>query len=275
MTETSVLQQVPLFHSLNDDELRELYALMEQRSFPPGETIIQEGDRGDCLYILLRGNVQVLTRNATGEEVLLSEIGHGAFFGEMSLLTSEPRSATVRAVDLAQTLTLYYDAFYAFLSAHPRASLTMLTALARRLGETAHLVRTTTRNVNEIEASQSTLGQRIADKFASSIGSWLFIGVQSVLLLIYIIWNIVKGTAHFDPYPFLLMSLILSFQAAYSAPIIMMSQNRQSAKDRLTANNTYEINVKTSAEIGLILERLDRLENRINARSGVQPPDFP
>ncbi len=115
-------------------------------------------------------------------------------------------------------------------------------------------------NVNDVLAEQITLEQRAADAFANLIGSWRFIIVQSVILFIWIILNVMAWINHWDPYPFILLNLALSFQAAYSGPIIMMSQNRQAEKDRLTAQLDYEVNVKAEDEIQALMCRIEDTE---------------
>lgn len=115
------------------------------------------------------------------------------------------------------------------------------------------------RNLNDIEAEHLTPGARIADDVARVMGSWTFIIIQTVALLGWITLNVLGWIHHWDPYPFILLNLALSFQAAYSAPIIMMSQNRQAAKDRLAAEHDYKVNVHAEAEISTIRERLDDL----------------
>lgn len=111
-------------------------------------------------------------------------------------------------------------------------------------------------NVNEIFDEQLTVGQRAADWVANTMGSWTFIVIQSIILFFWIVLNIVAWIKHWDPYPFILMNLVLSMQAAYAAPIIMMSQNRQAAKDRLEAHNDYLVNQKAEEEIRAILDHL-------------------
>jgi uncharacterized membrane protein len=104
-----------------------------------------------------------------------------------------------------------------------------------------------------------TLGQRIADRVAAGMGSWRFIIIQSALLLVWVALNVTAFVRHWDPYPFILLNLALSFQAAYAAPFIMMSQNRQQDVDRKEAANDYRINVKAELEIELLHEKLDQL----------------
>lgn len=107
-----------------------------------------------------------------------------------------------------------------------------------------------------------TRGQRIADAVATVMGSWRFIIVQSVILFVWIAANLTGAIKGWDPYPFILLNLALSFQAAYAAPVIMMSQNRQQDIDRKAAENDYRINVKAELEIELLHEKIDQLRER-------------
>ncbi|MEY2620565.1 MAG: hypothetical protein RIT26_385 [Pseudomonadota bacterium] len=123
------------------------------------------------------------------------------------------------------------------------------------------------RRCNELPAhgpapKAPTLGQRVADRVAATVGSWAFISLQSVLITAWIGWNLANGSQAWDPYPFILLNLVLSFQAAYTAPAIMMSQNRQAEVDRQNANNDYEVNVKAELEIELLHEKIDLLREQ-------------
>jgi len=113
------------------------------------------------------------------------------------------------------------------------------------------------RDLNEIYEKQLTFSERAADKVASIAGSWTFIITQSIILGIWVILNVIAWTQHWDPYPFILMNLVLSLEAAYTAPIIMMSQNRQADRDRLEAHNDYLINNKAEEEVSVILDELN------------------
>jgi uncharacterized membrane protein len=102
-----------------------------------------------------------------------------------------------------------------------------------------------------------TLGQKTADRVAAVVGSWRFIIVQSCLLTVWVILNVVAWISHWDPYPFILMNLVLSLQAAYTAPVLMMSQNRLAERDRLEAHNDYILNQKAEVEVAAILDHLE------------------
>ena len=107
-----------------------------------------------------------------------------------------------------------------------------------------------------------TTGQRVADAVAASMGSWRFIIIQSAILLIWIILNVTAWVEKWDPYPFILLNLALSFQAAYAAPFIMMSQNRQAEIDRTKANSDYEVNIKAELEIELLHQKIDEFREK-------------
>jgi uncharacterized membrane protein len=114
----------------------------------------------------------------------------------------------------------------------------------------------------EVTPPPATLGQRLADAVARTMGSWTFIALQSMAIVVWITSNVLNGSHAWDAYPFILLNLLLSFQAAYTAPAIMMSQNRQSEIDRRRAENDYEINVKAELEIELLHEKIDVLKEQ-------------
>ncbi len=115
---------------------------------------------------------------------------------------------------------------------------------------------TTIQDLNELDNEVLSTGHRIAEKVVATIGSWKFIIIQTVLIWFWATLNVIAWIQHWDPYPFILLNLFLSIQAAYAAPIIMMAQNRQSARDRLDAHNDFLINVKAEQEIHMIIDQL-------------------
>jgi len=112
------------------------------------------------------------------------------------------------------------------------------------------------KNVNELVEGQLTIGQRAADWIAATAGSWPFILVQSGLFLVWVVLNVTAYVYHWDPYPFILMNLVLSLQAAYTGPIVLMSQNRTAMRDRITAQHDYDIDEKAESEIRAVLDHL-------------------
>jgi uncharacterized membrane protein len=118
------------------------------------------------------------------------------------------------------------------------------------------------RGAAEGQTRPLTLGQRIADRVAATMGSWNFIIIQTTLLFVWIVLNVTAFVQRWDPYPFILLNLALSFQAAYAAPFIMMSQNRQQDIDRQEAANDYKVNIKAELEIELLHQKIDQLREK-------------
>ena len=258
------LREIPLFSEMDDQEVAEIRVIMDEMKFKAGQVIIREGETGSLFYILTAGHAHVLIQDAGGQEVVLHEVYPGGFFGEMSMLTNEPRSARVRAVENVTALALERDEFFDFLRKRPSAAIDVLIELGGRLHENDMILRRmVSRNANEVDEEQLTMGQRIADTVADTMGSWRFIIIQSSLLACWITFNVTAWINHWDPYPFILLNLMLSFQAAYAAPFIMMSQNRQASKDRIAAEIDHQVNAKAELEVGLILKRLDDLDKMV------------
>lgn len=256
------LREVPLFSEMDDQEVADIREIMDEVKFKPGQVIIREGELGSLFYVITEGHADILIRDADGSDLILHRAGPGDFFGELSMLTNEPRSARVRAEDHVTTLTLERTEFFEFLRTHSHAAIDVLVELGGRLHENDRLLRNmVSRNVNEVEEERMTLGQRIADKVADTIGSWPFIITQTVILLTWITLNVtLRPDERWDIYPFILLNLALSFQAAYSGPVIMMSQNRQSAKDRLAAEIDHQVNAKAELEINNLIRHMQELE---------------
>jgi len=260
MTEIK-LRELPLFSEMDDQEVAEIRAIMSEEKFKAGQLIIKEGDTGDLFYVVTKGAVEVFVHNEDGEDISLQIIEPGGFFGELSMLTNEPRSARVRAIKNSVALALDREEFFGFLRKRPNAAIDVLIELGGRLHTMDNILRRmASRNVNDVDEERLTFGQRIADSVADLIGSWPFIITQSVILFIWIALNVTAWINRWDPYPFILLNLALSFQAAYSGPVIMMSQNRQSLKDRLSAEIDHQVNTKAELEIGLLIRRIEELE---------------
>lgn len=133
---------------------------------------------------------------------------------------------------------------------------------ARRRAHRKHLQPQPPALEEPVTPTKPTRGQRLADGVAATIGSWRFILIQSTAIAIWMTGNVLSGKGAWDPYPFILLNLLLSFQAAYTAPAIMMSQNRQSEMDRRHAENDYEVNIKAELEIELLHEKIDVMKER-------------
>ncbi len=259
------LREIALFSEMDEQEVSEIRSLMDEIKYKPGQTIVHEGETGNLFYIITEGEVQVTIRDIDEKDIVLQDLGPGGFFGELSMLTNEPRSARVFAVSNVTVLGLERDEFFAFLQKRPSAAIDVLIELGGRLHDMNTILRhSASRNANEVDQERLTFGQRIADAVADTMGSWPFIITQTTILAIWITLNVTAWINHWDPYPFILLNLTLSFQAAYAAPFIMMSQNRQASKDRIAAEIDHQVNAKAELEVGLLLKRIDDLEQLVD-----------
>ena len=266
------LRQVPLFESLDDDAAKQLCELLETLDCEAQKVMFRAGDAGDAMYLIERGKVRIYVQATDGHEVTLTDLGRGDFFGEMALLDGQRRSANAVIAEDARLAVLSREHFLSFImGGNPNVALEMLTALANRLRHTDELLRhSTTRNVNEEEAAQLTMADRAADKIAEFGGSWKFIIFEIGLFLLWVLLNTwLLFDKVFDPYPYVFLNLILGIICGLQAPIIMMSQNRQSHKDRLRSDLDYQVNLKNELALQEILQRLKVLE-RESLRTGAE-----
>jgi uncharacterized membrane protein len=265
--DVSLLADVPIFRLLDDTERSTLAALFQERACVVGETIFHGGEPGDELFLVKEGRVHVFLTSDSGDKIILADAAPGDVFGEISLLDGGPRTASAAAVDATTVLTLDRDKLFELVQQHPHVALDLLTVMGQRLRATDQLLRAgTVRNLNEEEDEQMTFGEHIADRVASFGGSWTFIMIFALFLVVWMVMNsvvLIKGSI--DPFPYILLNLFLSMTAALQAPVIMMSQRRQSTKDRLRADLDYQINLKSELEVAQLHRKLDHLTERFEA----------
>jgi CRP/FNR family transcriptional regulator, cyclic AMP receptor protein len=265
--DVTMIGEVPIFELMDDEEREALSRMMDTRTFRQGETIFEYGDHGAEIYIVREGRVEIFVENTDGQKIVLTENERGDVLGELSFLDGGSRTATAVALEDTKTLTMDRDRLLEFIDKHPHAALDLMTVLGRRLRSTNELLRSqVTRNVNEEVEEQLTFGQRIADKVASFGGSWTFILTFGAIMFVWVVLNTsALFRSHFDPYPYILLNLVLSMLAAMQAPIIMMSQNRQSTKDRIQSDMDYQVNLKAELEVAHLHHKLDRMYERMEA----------
>ena len=209
------------------------------------------------------GSVRIWVLDEDVEPVTLKELGPGEFFGELAVLDRGPRSTNATAIGETTLHRLSSDDFQAFLMEHPDVAIDVICEIGARMRQTNMLVsQRATRNINVEMEERATIGQRVADRVASFGGSWTFIiiyvsflvGWMALNTFVLIHYGHGEGGAQYDPYPYILLNLMLSMTAALQAPIIMMSQNRAAEKDRLAAEQDFKVNLKSE----LMLEELMR-----------------
>ena len=259
-----VLKHVPLFALLDEDETAVLAGQVEVKKFAPRQRIYKIGDPGERAYVMVSGMVRVSTVDQDHQEVVVDEPAHGEFFGFASMLEGTPHQTN--AVAMEETVCLEVDRhdIATLLQRKPLAGMDMLTVLGRQFHASQQLVRLRAmRNANEVIEREATFGERVADIVAGFGGSWTFIISFLVSLVAYTIVQVLLGRRGWDPYPFILLNLILSMLAAIQAPVIMMSQNRQDTKDRLRGELDFDVNRRAEVEIQGLARKLNHLTDKL------------
>ena len=258
------LKQVPLFALLDDDEAAVLAGQVELKRFAPRQRIYKIGDPGDKAYVLCSGAVQVTTVDEDQQEVLVDRPAAGEFFGFASMLEKTPHQTNAIATEDTVAIEVDRNDILVLLQRKPHAGMDMLTVLGRQFHASQQLVRIrANRNPNVLIEEKTTFGERIADAVAGFGGSWTFIISFGVAIIVYSFINVALRNRAWDPYPFILLNLILSMLAAIQAPVIMMSQNRQDTKDRLRGELDFDVNRRAESEIQSLSKKLNLLGDKL------------
>jgi uncharacterized membrane protein len=260
-----VFETIPIFSLLDADERAVLAENVELRRFAPRQRIYRMGEPGAKAYVVTSGRVQVAIIDEDNQEVVVDTPTDGEIFGLASMLSMAPHQTTAMALEETSAIEIDRNDIGALLSRKPQAGLDMLTMVGRQFRAAQDLVRMRAgRNPNEVIEDQQTFGDRLADSVARFGGSWSFIIVFAAVVVLYAAVNVVLAARAWDPYPFTLLNVFLSMLAAVQAPVIMMSQNRQDAKDRVRSELDFAVNRKAEMEITQLAARLNRMEDRLD-----------
>jgi uncharacterized membrane protein len=259
-----LLKEAPFFALLDDEELAVLAGQVERRTFAPRQRIYKIGDPAGTAYVMVSGAVQVTTIDEDHQDVLFDQPASGDLFGFASMLDQTPHQTNAIALEETVCIELDRHDILTLVQQKPHAAMDMLTVLGQRLHAAQQLVRgRAARNPNELIEAEATFGERVADMVASFGGSWTFIISFLILLVVYSAINVALSGRAWDPYPFILLNLILSMLAAIQAPVIMMSQNRQDTKDRLRGELDFEVNRRAAAEIQALAGKVNLLIDKL------------
>jgi uncharacterized membrane protein len=277
------LKQVPLFALLDDEEVAVLAAQVELKIFARQQRIYKMGSPGGAAYVLVSGSVKVTTLDQDNQEVTVDEPAPGDLFGFASLFEQTPHQTDATAWEETTCVEIDRDDIFVLLQRKPHAGMDLLTALGRQIHSAHELVRSrATRNPNDIIEEKATWPEQIADDVARFGGSWRFIILFAVVLVVYSAINVVLRQRAWDPYPFILLNLFLSMLAAIQAPVIMMSQNRQDRKDRVRGDIEFDVNRRAEMEIRslarqvyLVDEKIGDLEDLLRERVMAGHPSNP
>lgn len=263
-----MLRSIALFNGFTDEELLELAQAMRTRNFTAGQIIFEQGDAGRAMYVVRSGQVNIHLGEGTSR-ISLKNARAGEFFGELALFDEKPRSANALASSDCVLLELQHATLELFLERRPSAAIAILHTISGRLRDTNALL--SMRAATDVDAEfdkNISWSDRIADVVAELNGSWKFI-----LLIIAVtgIWCLINSTAFMasppDPYPYQFFNLALAILVGLQGPLIVMSQNRQSIKDRARADTDYRVNLKNEVNIETLLREVREMRKDAAALS--------
>ena len=281
MTEAALLGEVKLFSMLDEGERQILAGVVGRQSLPSGEVLFHDGEPGETLFVVRSGAVELFVKSHVGEKIVLRVAKAHDFFGELSLLDGGSRTATAVALEATELLVVDRDQLKDVFRKRPEAALDMLAAIGGMTRKADALLRAgAARNVNVEVEEKLTVVERTSDWIAWFSGSMYFLGMNTLWFVGWIVIN-ESGLAPFDPYPFGLLTMIVSLEAIFLSIFVLISQNRQAAKDRVRGDIEYEVNVKGELEVAHLHEKTDRMREemltrfqRLEKALGV-PPKFP
>ena len=262
------LAQVRLFELLDENELGELASVIDSMSVPAGQIIFNAGDFGDALYIVRSGEVELYVKDTAGQKIVLTVAEENDLFGELSMLDERPRSATAMTLMDTELLLLDREDLLLLFQKQPDAALNMLAAMSTMLRKVDRLLQTrVSRNVNEEMDEKLPTLQLIADWIAWFSGSMQFLIINGLWFAVWIAVNTLPlGFNQFDPFPFGLLTMIVSLEAIFLSCFVLISQNRQAAKDKIRADIEYDVNIKAELEIAHLHEKVDHVHEQMLER---------
>jgi len=266
--DVSLFSGIEFFDFLKDDDRRELANVVDAIKLNAGETLFHTGDPGEALFVVRSGSIELYIKDTAGQKIVLTIAEQGSLFGELSLLDSGPRTATAIALSDSELLVLDRDDLLLLFQKRPEAALNMLAAMSTMTRKADELLRTrVSRNVNEEMEEHSTPLQHVADWIAWFSGSMPFLMINAAWFIIWIALNEVNlGIPQWDPFPFGLLTMIVSLEAIFLSCFVLVSQNRQAEKDRVRSDIEYEVNIKAELEVTHLHEKTDRIYENMLAR---------
>src|SRR5215475_10030411 len=275
-----LLVDVALFEHLDEVERTRLAEYVDERKLPAGDILFKTGEPGDALYVVRSGEIELYIKDTAGQKIILALAGVGEVFGELALLDQGPRTATAVAIGDSDLLALKRDDLLLLFQRSPAAALRVLAAMSHMTRKADELLRTrVSRNVNEEVEDHISPLQRVADWISWFSGSMAFLILNAAWFVIWIAINVWPlGLPQFDPFPFGLLTMIVSLEAIFLSCFVLISQDRQSAKDRVRSDIEYEVNIKAELEVAHLHEKTDRIHEemldrfmRIEKALGVAP----
>jgi uncharacterized membrane protein len=266
-----LLRSVQLFQDLPEADLASLADHCIERAVRAGSAIFNQGDPGSAMYIIVSGQVNIHLPDEGSRRVSLNDMAKGEYFGEVALFDEQPRTASASAIGDVTLLEVSQGALIVTLRERPTAALTMLRTMGARVRNMSEIIEEHVSKNAIAEFEQGlTWSDRLADRVAAMNGSWTFIVGLAVVTTIWVVVNAPNLVAWppFDPYPFVFFNLVLGVLVGLQGPLILMSQNRESAKERTKSEMDFAVNLKNEVNIQTLVRELG--EFRLETMQRVQ-----
>jgi CRP/FNR family cyclic AMP-dependent transcriptional regulator len=255
-----LLCEIPLFKMLDQDEVQTLAKELEEVRFLAGQSIFSMGDEGDKMYVVESGKVQLYLHDKADDRVDLGFAEAGDLFGELSFLSSEPRSTSAKAVEPTKLIAIDQHDIEILVAAHPQSALDLLGALSKRIRASNQLIHERAiRNVNDEISIPKNFGEKLSDLLTAVAGDIRFVYFSAAWFFIWIVLNtnIIPGVTAFDPFPFGLLTMVVSLEAIFLSLFVLISQNRQAARDKVRNDIEYDVNLRAGTEIRELMKQLE------------------
>jgi CRP-like cAMP-binding protein len=263
LTSIEFLRRVPLFAQLDNNALHVLAEQLQQKHFLAGQTIFRQAETGDEMYIVQHGAVELFVYDPFGQQIAVNRVETGEVFGELATLDDETRSASAKAIHNTTLIVITRQNLHAIIQSHPDAAIHMLKVLARRIRYTSALLEErVVPNANAAIEAKVSLTDRVSDFMINASSNMAFIVFSLLWFTTWITWNLglIPGAQPFDPFPFGLLTMIVSLEMVFLSLFILIKQSRQAANDKVRNEIEYQVNVRAEARIHAVARQVEALQ---------------
>lgn len=259
LSKRNCIKKLSFFQDLNDQQIDEMAASLVEIRFHDGQTIFSHDEHGDSLYMLMEGKVELFIHDYVGDKITLKVVTPGDYFGELAVLGGGKRTATATALEPCMCYELTRNQLLDFLHRKPNAAIEILASLSRAISATNTMLSNRIARNADDDARRETPASRTVQAFAALSGSFPFLLLNSLWIIFWIFWNMemIPGSKTFDPYPFGLLTCIVSIEAIFLAILILMSQARYGMQARAHNDIEYEVSLKSELEIANLHQKID------------------
>jgi CRP/FNR family cyclic AMP-dependent transcriptional regulator len=269
----AALAEIDFFKLLSDADRSTLAEVVDLVKLEDNQTLFRAGEPGESLFLVRAGEIELFINDNVGQKIILDIVRPGDFFGEIALLDAGPRTATALSLTPSELIELDRGDLLLLFRQNPEAALSLLAAMGKMTRKADELLRKrVSRNANEEVEDKSSTIQRVADWLAWFSGSMLFLFIHAAWFITWVSLNTLilpanaDGARGFDPFPFGLLTMIVSLEAIFLSCFVLISANRQAEKDKVRADIEYDVNIKAELEVAHLHEKTDHIHEEMLRR---------